>query len=143
MVDVSKKPIGVRSARAEARISLGSEARAALREATLRKGDAFAVAKLAGIAAAKRTHDLIPLAHPVALTHVEITFRWDGEMLVVEASARACDRTGVEMEAMTAAGVAALALYDMLKSVDREIVIERVRLLEKRGGRSGTWTVPA
>jgi cyclic pyranopterin phosphate synthase len=115
----------------------------AIRAATLAKGDAFAVAQIAGIMAAKQTANLIPLAHPLPLAHVEVTFAWAQRgLLQVEATARTSAQTGVEMEAMTAVSVAALALYDMLKSLEKGVVIEAVRLLEKRGGKSGTWLAP-
>jgi cyclic pyranopterin phosphate synthase len=115
----------------------------AIRSATLAKGDAFAVAHVAGILAAKRTAELIPLAHPLALSHVEVTFAWPERGIVqIEATARTTAQTGVEMEALTAVSVAALALYDMLKSLEKGIVIESIRLLEKRGGKSGTWRAP-
>lgn len=139
MVDVSAKSASVRTARAQARVRLGPAA-SPVREATLGKGDAFTTAQLAGIMAAKQTGQLIPLAHPIALSHVEVTLRWDGDSVVIDASARTSAQTGVEMEAMVAASVAALTLYDMAKGVDKGIEIESVRLLEKTGGKSGTWT---
>ncbi len=141
MVDVSEKPSSARSARARARVRLGPEAAAALRQATLAKGDALAVAQIAGVLAAKRTAELIPLAHPLPLTHAEVTFTWDGDILIIEATARTSAQTGVEMEAMVAVSVAALTIYDMTKSVHKGIEIESIRLLEKRGGKSGVWTL--
>lgn len=139
MVDVSGKPVTARAARAQARVRLGSAANA-VREAMLAKGDAFTTAQLAGILAAKQTANLIPLAHPLPLTKVDVTLRWDGDDVVVEAVAKTSAQTGVEMEAMVAASVAALTLYDMTKGVDKGIAIESVRLLEKSGGKSGDWT---
>ncbi|MHB8139810.1 MAG: cyclic pyranopterin monophosphate synthase MoaC [Vulcanimicrobiaceae bacterium] len=141
MVDVSEKPSSARSARARARVRLGPEAAAALRQATLAKGDALAVAQIAGVLAAKRTAELIPLAHPLPLAHAEVTFTWDGDILIIEATARTSAQTGVEMEAMVAVSVAALTIYDMTKSVQKGIEIESIRLLEKRGGKSGVWTL--
>jgi len=144
MVDVSGKGVTVRTARAQARVRVGPGVRRAIDEATLGKGDAFATAQIAGIMAAKQTGALIPLAHPLPLAHVDVRFAWqDDETLVVEASARTSAQTGVEMEAMVAVSIAALTLYDMLKAIDKGIVIEHVRLLEKTGGKSGHWIAPA
>lgn len=114
-------------------------AEAAVREATLPKGDAFVAAQIAGIMAAKQTSTLIPLAHPLPLAKVDVRFEWTGGVLRVEAEASTTAQTGVEMEAMVAASVAALTIYDMAKAVDKGIVIESVRLLSKSGGKSGTW----
>ena len=112
----------------------------ALRDATLPKGDAFVAAQLAGIMAAKQTGSLIPLAHPLALAHVDVTFAWqEDDVLRVEAVATTSAQTGVEMEAMVAASIAALTIYDMTKAVDKGIVVENVRLLSKSGGKSGEW----
>jgi cyclic pyranopterin phosphate synthase len=143
MVDVGAKPSTERFARATATLRMTAATEAAIRNATIAKGDAFTVAQVAGIMAAKRTADLIPLAHPVPVSHVEIDFAWpESGLLRIEATARTTAQTGVEMEAMTAASVAALAMYDMLKSVERGVVIESVRLLEKSGGKSGLWRAP-
>lgn len=140
MVDVSGKPVTARSARAEALVRMTPQAAAALREATLPKGDAFVAAQLAGISAAKATGSLIPLAHPLPLAHVDVRFEWAADdLLRVESTATTSAQTGVEMEAMVAASVAALTIYDMTKAVDKGIVIERVRLLAKSGGKSGEW----
>lgn len=141
MVDVGDKPESDRRARAQARVRMSPETAAALSAGDLPKGDVIAVVRLAGIAAAKRTGELIPLAHPLGLNHVEIEISVDQDSGVVqiEAEARTVARTGVEMEAMTAASVAALTLYDMVKGVERGVVIERVELLSKSGGRSGDW----
>jgi len=143
MVDVGAKPVTERYARASAIVRMSAETEASLRAATIAKGDAFAVAQIAGIMAAKETARLIPLTHPLPLSSVDVAFAWVGSgLLSIEATARTTAQTGVEMEAMTAASVAALAMYDMLKSLERGITIETVRLLEKRGGKSGTWTAP-
>ncbi len=131
MVDVSQKESTVRTARAQARVRLGAEAAKALRDATLAKGDALVAAQLAGILAAKQTPALIPLAHAIPLGAVNVEFSWDGDVLGIEASARTTSQTGVEMEAMVAAAVAALTIYDMTKGIDKGITIESVRLLEK------------
>jgi cyclic pyranopterin monophosphate synthase len=140
MVDVSGKAASARTARAEARVRMSPEAASALREATLPKGDAFVTAQIAGIMAAKQTANLIPLTHPLPLAKVDVRFDWAGECLLrIEAEAVTTAQTGVEMEALVAASVAALTIYDMTKAVDKGIVIEEVRLLEKSGGKSGTW----
>ncbi len=137
MVDVSTKRVTSRAARAEALVRMSASARAALRGATLAKGDAFVTAQIAGIAAAKQTSVLIPLAHPLPLSSVDVRFEWrrDGA-LRVESEARTSARTGVEMEAMVAAAIAALTIYDMSKALDKGITIETVRLLSKSGGKS-------
>ena len=143
MVDVGSKAVTERLARAESRVRMSAEAAAALREATLPKGDAFVAAQVAGIMAAKRTAELIPLAHPLPLASVDVTFEWTGPTEVrIEAIARTSAQTGVEMEALVAASVAALTIYDMTKALDKGIVIDGTRLLEKRGGKSGAWTAP-
>ncbi len=131
MVDVSHKASTVRTARAQARVRLGAEAATALRDATLAKGDALVAAQLAGILAAKQTPALIPLAHAIPLGAVNVEFSWDGDVLNIEAAARTTSQTGVEMEAMVAAAVAALTIYDMTKGIEKGITIESVRLLEK------------
>jgi cyclic pyranopterin phosphate synthase len=140
MVDVSEKAVTERSARAEAIVRMGTRAREALRAATLAKGDALTVAQIAGIAAAKQTGSLIPLAHALPLGNVSVRFEWDGDLLRIESEAKTSAQTGVEMEALVAAAIAALTIYDMTKSIERDITIERIALLEKRGGKSGTWT---
>jgi cyclic pyranopterin monophosphate synthase len=140
MVDVSSKPMTARTARAQALVRMSPAAAQALRDATLPKGDAFVAAQLAGIMAAKQTGSLIPLAHSLALTHVEVTFAWQEEALLrVEALASTSAQTGVEMEAMVGASIAALTIYDMTKAVDKGITVENVRLLSKSGGKSGEW----
>jgi cyclic pyranopterin phosphate synthase len=141
MVDVSAKAVSVRTARAEARIRFPINAARGLREATLPKGDALVTAQIAGIMAAKQAAALIPLAHPLPLSHVDVSFEWiEDAVLRVEAVAATSAQTGVEMEAMVAASIAALTIYDMTKALDKGITIEAVRLLEKTGGKSGRWT---
>jgi cyclic pyranopterin monophosphate synthase len=140
MVDVGAKGVTRRTARACALVRLPPNAADALRNATLPKGDAFVAAQIAGIFAAKRTGDLIPLCHPLPLDAVDVRFSWDdATVLRIEAEATTSAKTGVEMEAMVAASVAALTIYDMCKSVDKGIAIDAVRLLEKTGGKSGDW----
>jgi cyclic pyranopterin phosphate synthase len=141
MVDVSAKPITDRRAVAEATVRMRPDVLATLLDAAGPKGDALVVARLAGVAAAKRTAELIPLAHPLPLDVVEVEADADreGGTLTMRAEVRATARTGVEMEALTAAAIAALTIYDMAKALQRDIVIERVRLLEKSGGRSGDF----
>ena len=139
MVDVGHKAATERSAQARASVRLTPEAARAVRDATLAKGDALVAAQLAGIMAAKQTPNLIPLAHPIPLASVEVEFSWDGDLLVIDARARTIAQTGVEMEAMTAATVAALVVYDMTKAVDKGIAIEGIHLLSKSGGKSGSW----
>ena len=142
MVDVGDKELTRREARASARLRLEPATLAALRAGATQKGDALAIARVAGIQAAKRTPELIPLCHTIALSSVEVRFAFEADpaSVAIEAVARAADRTGVEMEALTAASVAALTLYDMLKAIDRGMIIECVQLEEKRGGRSGAWS---
>ena len=141
MVDVGDKPVTDRRAVAAAMVRMGPEMLGTLLDAGGPKGDAFSVARLAGIGAAKRTSDLIPLCHPLPLDRVDVELVPDREAgtVAIRAEARATARTGVEMEALTAAAVAALTLYDMAKGLGREIVVERVELLEKEGGRTGPW----
>lgn len=140
MVDVGGKEETRRSATAEGVLVMGPEALAALEDGRLPKGDPLVVAQIAGVQAAKRTADLIPLCHPLALTRVEVRCEVDGAVPGIRATATAevVGRTGVEMEALSAVTVALLTAYDMLKAVDRSMRIEGVRLLRKEGGRSGT-----
>ncbi|WP_460447604.1 cyclic pyranopterin monophosphate synthase MoaC [Angustibacter aerolatus] len=142
MVDVSAKDVTVRSATARGRVLLSSVAVAALRSGEVPKGDALAVARIAGLQAAKRTPDLVPLAHPVAVHGVVVELVVADDGVDVEATVRTADRTGVEMEALTCVSVAALALVDMIKAVDRTARITDVRVTAKSGGRSGDWTAP-
>jgi cyclic pyranopterin monophosphate synthase len=140
MVDVGGKAVTARTARAEARVRLSADAASALRDAALAKGDAFAAAQLAGIMAAKRTGELIPLAHPISLGAVDVSFAWDdATTLRIESRVTTVGQTGVEMEAMVAASVAALTIYDMCKALDKGIVVDAIRLVEKTGGKSGDW----
>jgi cyclic pyranopterin phosphate synthase len=141
MVEVGAKPVTRREARASGRIRLSAETLRRIRENALAKGDVLAVARIAGIQAAKETARLVPLCHPLALDHVELSFELRDEPPAVHVSARtrATARTGVEMEALTAVAVALLAVYDMVKAVDRGAEIGQVRLDEKSGGKSGEW----
>ena len=139
MVDVSAKPETVREARAEALLRMRSETRRLFADQALAKGDALAVARVAGIMAAKRTSGLIPLAHPIGIEAVAIDFAFVEEGIRITTRVRTRAATGVEMEALTAAAVAALALYDMGKAHERGMRITDVRLIEKTGGASGHW----
>jgi cyclic pyranopterin phosphate synthase len=142
MVDVSGKDVTARSARASGRVLLSAEAVAALRAGQVPKGDALAVARIAGIMGAKRTPELIPLCHPIGLHSVAVELSVADDGVDVSATAATADRTGVEMEALTAVTVASLALIDMIKAVDPAAVITDVRVEEKSGGKSGRWTRP-
>jgi cyclic pyranopterin monophosphate synthase len=139
MVDVSGKDVTAREVRAGARLRTTAEVVGLLRANALAKGDALAVARLAGIMGAKRTSELVPLCHPLPLHSVEVDLTVGDDYVDIEATTRTADRTGVEMEAMTAVTVAGLSLYDMVKGVDRSAVLTDVRVLAKTGGRSGTW----
>src|SRR2546422_2999924 len=140
MVDTSGKPETLREALASGLVRMEAATLALIRDRALAKGDVFEVARLAGIMAAKRTGELIPLCHPLPLNAVQIDFSFEADNLLrIEATVRLFGRTGVEMEALTAVSVAALTVYDMCKSVDRTMTIERIRLEEKSGGRSGTF----
>ena len=140
MVDVGGKPATERRAVAEGRILVSPDALTALREGSLAKGDALAVARVAGIMAAKRTADLIPLCHPLALSAVSVDLAIEADGVRAIATVRTVGPTGVEMEALTAVTGALLTLYDMMKAVDRAMTVTEVRLIEKRGGRSGDWS---
>lgn len=144
MVEVAGKPVTDREAVAACEVRMSPATARLLLDGDLPKGDALPVVRIAGIQAAKRTHELIPLCHQLALTSVEVEVAVDAEQGVatITAIARATDRTGVEMEAMTAASVAALTLYDLVKAVQRDVVVDRLRLREKRGGRSGEVVLP-
>lgn len=144
MVDVAGKDVTTRTATARAVVRMSPGTAALLVSGHLPKGDAVAVARVAGIMAAKRTPELIPLCHPIALAGVDVAVEVDPDAGLVElrATCRAADRTGVEMEALTAVSVAALAIYDMVKGVERGALIERVELLEKTGGIRGDWLRP-
>lgn len=141
MVDVSVKEPTLRTAVAQALVRLKPDTLAAVLEGGVAKGDVFGVARLAGIAAAKKTSELIPLSHPLAIHHAAVTFDGDPATgcLTVQATVRAFERTGVEMEAMTAASIAALTIYDMCKGADKSIAIGEVKLLFKEGGKSGLF----
>ena len=139
MVDVSAKAVTVRVARAEGFVAISAEVIALLRRGDLPKGDALAVARLAGIQAAKRTPDLIPLCHPIAIHAVDIELEIMEKGVSIKAEVRTADRTGVEMEALTSVAVAGLALIDMIKGKDRDAHITDVRVTHKSGGKSGEW----
>ncbi|MGI9328349.1 MAG: cyclic pyranopterin monophosphate synthase MoaC [Pseudomonadales bacterium] len=140
MVDVSAKPVTARTARAQALVRLQPQTLDMIMTGAAPKGDVIAVARVAGIQAAKRCADLIPLCHPLPLTKVLVDFEADAQgCLRIVAECRVSGQTGVEMEALTAASVAALTIYDMCKAVDREMSIDQVQLLLKTGGRSGHW----
>ena len=142
MVDVSGKDVTAREARASGRVLLSGEAIAAIREGQVPKGDALAVARIAGIQGAKRTPDLVPLCHPIAVHSVTVDLDVRDDAVTIEATVRTADRTGVEMEALTSVTVAALALIDMVKAVDPAAVISDVRVEEKSGGKTGVWRRP-
>ena len=141
MVDVGEKKATAREARAEAWVSMSAETLGLITAGAVPKGDVFSTARLAGIMAAKRTSELIPLCHPLKIDSITVDFEVDedGSRVRVESRARATDRTGVEMEALVAAGVAALTVYDMCKAVDRGMEVTLLRLVHKSGGKSGTW----
>ena len=142
MVDVSAKDVTVREARASGRVLLSADAIAALRAGQVPKGDALAVARIAGIQAAKRTPDLVPLCHPIAIHAVTVDLQVGDGAVEIAATVRTADRTGVEMEALTSVTVAALALIDMVKAIDPAAVITDVRVEEKTGGKTGPWRRP-
>ena len=141
MVDVADKAETLREAVARAEVAMRPETAALIQAGGLPKGDVLATARIGGIMGAKRTPDLIPLCHPIAITGADVRFDWDESRsrLLIEASARTVGKTGVEMEALTAVTVAALTVYDMCKAVDKQMRIEAVRLVRKTGGRSGTY----
>lgn len=141
MVDVSDKEVTSRTARAAGFVHMARETLALVETGTAKKGDVLATARIAGIMAAKRTHELIPLCHPLAITKATVDFQLshDPVGITVSAEVKVTGQTGVEMEALTAVSVACLTLYDMLKAADKGMTITDVRLVEKTGGRSGTW----
>ncbi|MCG2795591.1 MAG: cyclic pyranopterin monophosphate synthase MoaC [Actinomycetia bacterium] len=141
MVDVGEKEVTARQARAEAWVSMSPGTLELITSGSLPKGDVFSTARIAGVTAAKRTPELIPLCHPIRMDSVDIDFHVDegSSRIRVDALARATDRTGVEMEALTAASVAALTIYDMCKAVERGVEITSLRLVSKSGGKSGAW----
>ncbi|CAB4908222.1 unannotated protein [freshwater metagenome] len=139
MVDVTAKEVTVREARASGRVLVSAEVIGLLRGGGVPKGDAIAVARIAGIQAAKRTPDLVPLCHPIAIHAVDVDLSVEDDHVAISATVRTADRTGVEMEALTCVAVAGLALVDMVKAVDKGATISDVRVEHKSGGRSGTW----
>jgi len=141
MVDVGGKDVSDRVARAAAVVRVSPETAAAIESGNAPKGDVVSTARIAGIQAAKRTAELIPLCHPLPLSFVDVDIRVAGRQVLIEAEARTSGQTGVEMEALTAASVAALTVYDMVKGIERGVVIESVRLLEKTGGKED-WRAP-
>jgi cyclic pyranopterin phosphate synthase len=140
MVDVGGKAVTAREAIATGRITMSAEAAAAIGAGTAKKGDVLAVARVAGIMAAKRTSDLIPLCHPLPLTKVEIDLVVDATGVTATATASTEGKTGVEMEALTAATVTLLTIYDMAKAIDKTMVLQDIRVVAKSGGKSGNWT---
>ncbi|WP_375421775.1 cyclic pyranopterin monophosphate synthase MoaC [uncultured Sphingomonas sp.] len=143
MVDVGAKQPTAREAIATGRITMTLEALTAIRDGAATKGDVVAVARIAGIMAAKRTSELIPLCHPLPLSRVAVDLAFDKTGIVATATAKTDGKTGVEMEALTAVSVTLLTIYDMAKAIDKAMVISEVRLLAKSGGKSGDWTAPA
>jgi cyclic pyranopterin phosphate synthase len=141
MVDVGAKPDSERVAVAAGEVAMQIETLRLIRDGALKKGDVITVARIAGLMAAKRTSELIPLCHPIALTHLDVTLSLDepNSRVLIEATARTIGKTGVEMEALTAVSVAALTIYDMAKAIDRGMHIQNIRLLEKSGGKSGHY----
>lgn len=139
MVDIGSKADTQRVAVAEGRIVMSAQALDAIRDGAVPKGDVLAAARIAGIMAAKKTAELIPLCHPLALDAVQVDFALEADGVRVTATASLTGRTGVEMEALTAASIALLTIYDMAKAIDKGMVISAVRLMEKRGGKSGHW----
>ncbi len=142
MVDVGGKTPTAREAVATGRITMSAEAALAIAEGSAKKGDVIAVARVAGIMAAKRTSDLIPLCHPLPLTKITLDLDVDDRGVTATATVATDGKTGVEMEALTAVGVALLTVYDMAKAIDKAMEIDGIRLLEKRGGKSGDWSAP-
>jgi cyclic pyranopterin phosphate synthase len=142
MVDVSAKAATMREAVAGGRIDMSAEAVRAIADGLVKKGDVLATARIAGIMAAKKTAEIIPLCHPLALSSVEVDLTLDEKGVAVRATARLTGQTGVEMEALTAASAALLTVYDMAKAIDKVMVIGDIRLLSKTGGKSGDWRAP-
>lgn len=139
MVDISAKDETLRDAVAQGCITMSDEALAAIRQGLVKKGDVLAVARVAGIMAAKKTSDLIPLCHPLALSKVAVDFEFEDNGIRATALARLSGQTGVEMEALTAVSVALLTIYDMAKALDKGMIIKDIHLLSKTGGKSGNW----
>lgn len=143
MVDVSEKHPSKREAVASSEVILGRDIIALIKRNRLPKGDVLTTAKIAGIQAAKKTPELIPMCHPVQLAHIEINFTIKSDRIIIESNVKAQDVTGVEMEAMTASSICALTIYDMCKMLKKDITIENVRLIKKSGGKSGIWMAAA
>ena len=143
MVDVSAKPDTVREAVAEGRIQMSANALQAIVEGSAKKGDVLATARIAGIMAAKKTSELIPLCHPLLLSKIAVDFNFESDGIRATSRVRLTGQTGVEMEAMTAVSVALLTIYDMAKALDKAMTITEIRLLTKSGGKSGDWVRPA
>ena len=143
MVDVTSKQVTDRRAEATGIVRMAPETRDRVLARTLDKGDALEVARIAGIMAAKKTSELIPLCHPISIGAVDLSLEGAEDGIAISAVVRTTERTGVEMEALTAVSIAALTIYDMVKGIDRGAVIESVRLVSKSGGRSGDWTAPS
>jgi cyclic pyranopterin phosphate synthase len=141
MVDVTAKKPSVREALAGGEVFMGSETLELICDQKIKKGNVLETARIAGIMAAKKTSELIPMCHPLNITHVQVDFLPDAanKRIVIEATVRTIDQTGVEMEALTAVSVAALTIYDMCKSYDKEMILSNIRLLKKTGGKSGTF----
>jgi cyclic pyranopterin monophosphate synthase len=139
MVDVSDKATTAREAVARGRITMSTEAVRQIRAGQIKKGNPLEIARIAGIQAAKRTSELIPLCHPLPLTHADVALTAEPDGYIIEARVRTTAQTGVEMEALTAVAIAALTIYDMVKAVDKAMAISEIRVIEKRGGRSGTY----
>ena len=139
MIDVNKKPITLRKAVAQAHIRLSSKTIRRIRDKKIPKGDVLTIAKCAGILAAKRVDELIPLCHPLALEYVGIDFKLEKDAILIKTRCKTRAKTGVEMEAMVAACMSALTIYDMCKSIDRGAIIEQIKLIEKKGGKSGHY----
>lgn len=142
MVDVSNKQVTKRTATAQSLLEVPENIYLGITEGTVKKGDVLAVAQVAGIMAAKNTHQIIPMCHPLSLSGVDVSFRWDtGEnyVLIIEATVKTTGKTGVEMEALTAASAVALTVYDMCKALDKGMIIKETKLLEKSGGKSGDY----
>ncbi|ALN73286.1 cyclic pyranopterin monophosphate synthase MoaC [Aureimonas sp. AU20] len=142
MVDVGDKPETVRTARAEGLVLMRAETLEMIRQGSAKKGDVIAIARIAGIMGAKKTHELIPLCHPLMLEKVSLDLEYEPALpgIRVSATCRVSGKTGIEMEALTAVSIACLTIYDMAKAVDRDMTISQIRLMEKTGGRSGTWS---
>ncbi len=141
MVDIADKPVTYRQAIARGKVLMKPETAALIEEGGLPKGDVFSTARIAGIMAAKKTAELIPMCHPLEITHIELSFWCDAPagVVIIEAKTATVGRTGIEMEAMTAVSVAALTIYDMCKAVDRGIILTDIKLMQKEGGKSGVF----